>query len=531
MLIDTYGCDFIITEKGLCLLEINGAPAILLWRHDFPDDKSFELAMEERALSTSLSLKKIWEENNTGKKGIAIVCTKTGKDKVEDQFKHPQIHKLKEYLIKYGIPTIISKGNECLDDWIRYERTGKPRWLFRKLNDKSFLKELITNYKSNIFIPSEDEFQYEEDDIYPNVVVKPVEGSQGIGIRFKKLPLDSIELEVEDKDNITQSFIKGTPIEEYKNYKGNGKYGTTPLKGKHLFDVRCTIAVVGKKWYPIFTLMRIARMPLPQQLKNGTLPLEENKRFLTNISQGSIPGYLEENKKEEIIKESLKLTQYVVEGRNKEVVKDLLWSGGHNSTFRLLELLQLGFTVRPIYLLLQETQKSTLLEMETLDKILKYIKIYHSDLAGKILPVKYINYKDINLNKEVEVYCKKHPTLPLKYQSLLNYTYQHGKEIELSVDEKSPLSSIIEKDTIFYSRDCKINTNKKELSFLFNIRFPVIHTHKSNLWYFSYNYGFQDVLSLITYCLSPLLPTNLPCGKCDGCITKKNTLHPSKFSK
>ena len=525
MLVDTYGCDFIITEKGLCLLEINGNPSILLWRDNFPDDRSFELAMEERALTTSLSLKKIWEENKIGKKGIALVCSNS------EKLNHPQIHKIKEYLSKDGIPTLITQpySKECLEDWIRYESVGKPRWIFRKLLDKSFLKNLIENYKSNIFIPPEDEFHYEKDSIYPNVVVKPINGSQGVGIRFKKLPLESIEAEEENKDNITQSYIKGESIEKYKNYKGDGIYGTTPLNGKHLFDVRCTIALVDKKWYPIFTLMRITRMPLPSQLKDGTLPLEENNRFLTNISQGSIPGYLEENKKEEIIKESIKLIQYVVEGRNKEIVKDLLWSGGHNSTYRLLELLRLGFTVQPIYLLLQETKKSTLLEMETHDKILKYINIYHSDLANKILPVKYINYKDINLNKEVNQYCKQHPTLPLKYQSILNYTLQHGKEIELSVDVDAPFNTLIEKDIILYSRDCKISPDKKELSFLFNLRFPVIHTNKSNLWYYSYNYGFQDVLSLTTYCLSPLLHINLPCGKCSGCIIKKNTKHPADY--
>lgn len=72
---------------------------------------------------------------------------------------------------------------------------------------------------------------------------------------------------------------------------------------------------------------------------------------------------------------------------------NLLWTGGWDSTFRLLQLIEENVQIQLFYFI-DEKRKSTNIEIERMKKILKYIK-GKKDFRAIVKDINYINVKDI----------------------------------------------------------------------------------------------------------------------------------------
>tara|TARA_Y100000401_G_scaffold117535_1_gene126939 strand:- start:1188 stop:2810 length:1623 start_codon:yes stop_codon:yes gene_type:complete len=539
MLIDSYGCDFIITDEGLCLLEINSGPALYMESTNFNDEKSFLLASEERALTTSKNLKKIWEENGEDKKGIAII---------HHDIDHPQVKMLKEFLESYNIPVMIStkslNNKEILDNWMRYEKTGAPTAIFELLSDKMALLKELENYEGDIKQPSDVIFKNKVYENCPNVVMKPLRGTCGEKIFFlKNLKLTGNIDGIIIKDKFAETFVKSKEVKTIKTYLGDGKYEIKNLENTHLADVRYTIAITNGKWYPLFSVKRVTQSPLPISLNEGRVPLNENGRFLTNLSKGSTPTYLTPEEDKEILRSAINVTQYIWNKRNEGKIKHILWTGGFDSTFRVMELLQYGFTVQPLYFTNIDVRQNIGHEIEAMIRIKHFINEKYPRYKDKILPTIYVYPHYIKIDPEIEKKCEfiKYGThlikerMGVQYRNFAHFIKTFGAKIEIGVEIGGRFEKLIKHLIKGKSGAAHIDPSlfKTELDHKLDIFkdfiFPVIHMNKFDMWWLAHNGGFVDVLNITWTCWYPNPVTNQPCGKCKMCGERNQSKKPGEI--
>ena len=63
MYLDTYGLDFIITEEGPVLLEINSGPSLTVHTYYFDDEKEYYTQSVNRGYFQAMSLINIFKDN------------------------------------------------------------------------------------------------------------------------------------------------------------------------------------------------------------------------------------------------------------------------------------------------------------------------------------------------------------------------------------------------------------------------------------------------------------------------------------
>ena len=411
------------------------------------------------------------------------------------------------------------------------------------MGNKIELQHELKNYEGEIKLPTDEIFKNKVYENCPTLVVKPIEGSQGKGIIFvkDKKRLDKIE-GLLIKDKFVETFVKSKEVNSIITYVGEGKYGVKNLDHSHLADVRCTIAITNGKWYPLFCVKRITQQPLPGSLKEGAVSILDNRRFITNLSQGSTPSYLPPEEEKEITQSSIDVTQYIWNKRNEGKVKHLLWTGGFDSTFRLMELLQFGFTVQPLYFTNIDVRQNIAHEIEAMVRIKHFIYEKYPQYKDKILPTMYVYPYLIQIDPEVEKKCEfiKYGThliedrMGVQYRNFAHFLNPFPHKVEIGVEIGGRFEKLIKHLIPRYGDDAYIDTSlfKTELDHKLDIFkdfiFPVIHMTKFDMWWLAYNGGFVDVLDLTWTCWYPNPVTNQPCGRCKMCGERNKVKKPGQ---
>lgn len=127
---------------------------------------------------------------------------------------------------------------------------------------------------------------------------------------------------------------------------------------------------------------------------------------------------------------------------NGDIVK-LLWTGGWDSTFRLVELSRQNVTVQPIYLF-GDSRASEKLERIAMSKIIELLKQKPSTKAN-ILPILYINISDIEPDEEIsEAYraIRDATNLGSQHEWIAWYA-KINPGLEIGTEENSPEDSRI----------------------------------------------------------------------------------------
>lgn len=125
----------------------------------------------------------------------------------------------------------------------------------------------------------------------------------------------------------------------------------------------------------------------------------------------------------------------------------LLWTGGWDSTFRLLQLLHdTDARVQPLYLV-DEERNSTPREIESMRTIRKMIQEKMPQEAEQLLPTDYGSYRATTMephHREQWESLKERGRVGLQYPILASYAEQEGIErMELSVEGRSNSRSTI----------------------------------------------------------------------------------------
>jgi hypothetical protein len=216
-----------------------------------------------------------------------------------------------------------------------------------------------------------------------------------------------------------------------------------------------------------------------------------------------------------------------VERPYAEVV-NLLWTGGWDSTFRLLQLLLIHKKMVQPYSLIDSHRLSTGAELRAMNNIKVRLFNSHAETRVLLLPTKFQDIFDIHPSLELEASferIKKRNALGSQYVWLARFCHDMGiKGIELSIEVGGRAQQILEPLVICSGsgRDmcCEINeifreSDEYKLFHYFN--FPVFNLKKLDMQAIARKYGFEDILDLTWFCHTPRADLS-PCGVCSPCM-------------
>ncbi len=206
---------------------------------------------------------------------------------------------------------------------------------------------------------------------------------------------------------------------------------------------------------------------------------------------------------------------------------NILWTGGFDSTFRMVQLSRLEADIQPFYIMDQRSSREQ--ELNAIACITADI-MKHPETKCTILPIIKINVSDLEVDKSItEAY--------LRLKSLTNLGSQFdwlgrfaktipGLEFSMEKGETSKgynciknygkLIRIDKKGYSYYILD-KENSNADLLKIFGTLRFPVslFHTTKLEMVDLYKKLGFEDTMNKTWFCHHPV--KNEPCGTCNPC--------------
>jgi len=205
---------------------------------------------------------------------------------------------------------------------------------------------------------------------------------------------------------------------------------------------------------------------------------------------------------------------------------NLLWTGGWDSTFRLLYALIIEKQkINPFYIYFHE-RKSRDVEIRQMNIIMKKIKKLYPEAARNISNITIVSDKKLQHNKEIDNY----------YESLIS-KYHVGKQYrwlaafaESSEEEyfevaiaryfnrENSISAVLLQNTVGTGGDCKLKENltDKDLLLFRKFKFPTLHLTKPDMEKIAREKGFMKILDDIWFCHRPRF-NYVPCGKCVPC--------------
>jgi hypothetical protein len=205
-----------------------------------------------------------------------------------------------------------------------------------------------------------------------------------------------------------------------------------------------------------------------------------------------------------------------------DIIK-LLWTGGWDSTFRLLQAVLLEYNNVQPYYILSHGRKSLDFEKRTMALIKEELFSRYPDSRGRVLPTLYFDTKDIEQSKEItdnyrSVAARVHLGPQFDYLARFCF-YQNLEKIELCIERGG--SNRINRELIAYFKQDAFELDEKYSNMdVFKVfryfRFPLINITKLDMKRIAKEGGFLDLLNMSWFCLYPV--NGLPCGRCNPCV-------------
>lgn len=215
----------------------------------------------------------------------------------------------------------------------------------------------------------------------------------------------------------------------------------------------------------------------------------------------------------------------------------LLWSGGWDGTFRLLQLAENDIQIQPIYVIDVERQSNDN-EMKAMHEILKQIK-ENELFKARILDIVYYKVEWILENCKDSVISENFKYLRGKYKIGAQYEWfsllcnklntrmesavvhqYHGK-VEDAIIAEGVLAPV--ENDFLRGRYQVLPKGEIQTAYIVfrNIILPVIKLSKEDEWHIAKEKGWMDIMELSWFCHSPI--NGKPCGLCGPCDDAMNT--------
>ena len=217
---------------------------------------------------------------------------------------------------------------------------------------------------------------------------------------------------------------------------------------------------------------------------------------------------------------------------------NLFWTGGYDSTFRLLQIVMVeNKCVNPIYLNFNNLdgygyrRQNIKFELLTMKKIIN--ELINLGYGSQIMPLKIID--SVTLSRDVIDSCR------VLYDNgyLKRPVSQYAHMIQVSLDYNTIIEECAEKSdhsTSYNMLKNKLNDDKlliidkvidTPLYVIRNMRFPIIDLTKKDMMHISKKYNFDHILKWTKSCWWPDAK-GIPCRRCLMCRTRREEL-PSEF--
>ena len=217
---------------------------------------------------------------------------------------------------------------------------------------------------------------------------------------------------------------------------------------------------------------------------------------------------------------------------------NLLWTGGLDSTFRLVELAQQEIAIQPYYIV-DAGRKSYIYEKKAMENILQLLR-KKSLTKAEIRDVVFVQDKSIGENKEITMAWRNlhnFNKLGSQYDILSRFAFQNNLKLEVGLENSDrskatvvlkKFGSLILKSYISESNPnisswntrYEINRDKAlpdVINIFQNLRFPshLFNIEKVEEAELLKKWGCEDILKATWFCHNPIF--GYPCGNCNPC--------------
>lgn len=223
------------------------------------------------------------------------------------------------------------------------------------------------------------------------------------------------------------------------------------------------------------------------------------------------------------------------------VIVNLLWTGGWDSTYRLLELLIVQKKEVSTHYLIDPCRPSAEVEKATMERIRKAICKRYPETKDLFLPTKCTNVEDVPQDEKVHKaynnilenkflgsqydwlarYCRSNNlnnvelgtiTRQFGVSKIFATTNFHGQE---HLDFHARISTKITQgvETHFYDKDI---CSDDEYMILGYYTLPICKISKEGMGQRAKEHGFYDILKMSRFCHRPMIG-KFPCGRCNPC--------------
>lgn len=219
-------------------------------------------------------------------------------------------------------------------------------------------------------------------------------------------------------------------------------------------------------------------------------------------------------------------------------VIEVFWTGGSDSTFRIVQLSLLPVKVQPYYL--SDNRQSEKFELRAIEEITEIIRT-KPQTKCELLPLKYIPFEEKKIAPEIsEAYVRvtEKYYLGTQYPFLSTFAKDHPG-IELSIEAPcTPSHTFL--TTLRYKKktepdigetyDLDFDKVSRDAITLFqHFSFPLRAYTKPVTVGMLKDWGYKDVLDLTWFCHTPI--NGEPCGKCHPCQQRIEDGLKDRFSR
>jgi hypothetical protein len=220
---------------------------------------------------------------------------------------------------------------------------------------------------------------------------------------------------------------------------------------------------------------------------------------------------------------------------------NLLWSGGWDSTYRLLYLLVVKHSVVQPYYVIDHRRSSVPNELSAMEKIRHLFIETYPEKKRLLLPTIVTEKKHIRQNKDIThkfygVANASRISLGPQVEWLALFADEKGL-FDLEVcHEKKPSPSAFDKlilpEIQGKGHECRLKNHlsNKDLSIFKYFRFPTLHLTKRDMEQLAEKYHFSHMMKMTWFCHKPVKNT-IPCGRCSPCKMAKLCGIADEFAK
>lgn len=204
---------------------------------------------------------------------------------------------------------------------------------------------------------------------------------------------------------------------------------------------------------------------------------------------------------------------------------NLLWTGGWDSSFRLLQLLIIQKKEVQPYYVIDTQRKSIVMELNAMHAIRYHLKSSFPDAAARLSDTIYENKDDLEISTDIVNYFRLFADqykIGTQYIWLAAFAKTYGiHDLELCIDkgpfENTWMEQVLARLTDL-GDDCRLHaplSADDKLNLFKDFKFPLLVIDKAGMEMVARENGFYDILIHCWFCLNPFL--NKPCGVCRPC--------------